>query len=316
MKIATELVKTEFRPIQQRFLDSRFKDGLSTFFLLLPYALLFSMFIAVPVALAIFIGLTNFNVIEFPKYTGLMNFVAIFTQDAVFLRYVLPNTLKYALIVGPGGYMLSFVLAWMLAQIQRVPRTILALAIYAPSMVGGVFISVVWRTLFSGDEHGYINAWLIDAGLIDRAIQFLQSPDFLMPIMIIVSLWSAMGIGFLAMLAGILDGNEELYEAGYIDGIKSKFQEVIYITIPTMKPQMLFGAVMAVVQTFNTGYIGVALSGANPTPQNAGQLLINHVEDFGFIRYEMGYAAALSVILLLIIWSFSKVAYTLFAEKD
>lgn len=316
MKIATELVKTEFRPIQQRFLDSRFKDGLSTFFLLLPYALLFSMFIAVPVALAIFIGLTNFNVIEFPKYTGLMNFVAIFTQDAVFLRYVLPNTLKYALIVGPGGYMLSFVLAWMLAQIQRVPRTILALAIYAPSMVGGVFISVVWRTLFSGDEHGYINAWLIDAGLIDRAIQFLQSPDFLMPIMIIVSLWSAMGIGFLAMLAGILDGNEELYEAGYIDGIKSKFQEVIYITIPTMKPQMLFGAVMAVVQTFNTGYIGVALSGANPTPQNAGQLLINHVEDFGFIRYEMGYAAVLSVILLLIIWSFSKVAYTLFAEKD
>lgn len=315
IKISTEVARHEFRTLHHRFLDSKFKDGLSTFLLLLPYAVLFSVFIAVPVALAIVIGLTSFNVIEFPRYTGLMNFVAIFTQDTVFLRYVLPNTLKYALIVGPGGYLLSFVLAWMLAQIQKIPRTILALAIYAPSMVGGVFISVVWRTLFSGDEFGYINAWLIDLGLIDRPIQFLQSPEFLMPIMIIVSLWSAMGIGFLAMLAGILDGNVELYEAGYIDGIQNKFQEVIYITIPSMKPQMLFGAVMSVVQTFNTGYIGVALSGSNPTPQNAGQLIINHIEDYGFIRYEMGYAAALSVILLMIIWVFSKAAYALFAEK-
>ncbi len=292
------------------------KDGLGIALMLLPYALLFSLFIALPVAIAFYLSLTSFNVIEFPEYRGLFNFINIFTQDPVFLKYVLPNTLKFALIVGPGGYLLSFLLAWMLAQVQRLPRTILALAIYTPSMVGGVFMSVVWRTIFSGDESGYINAFLLDNGWIDRPIQFLVSPDYLMNIVIIVALWSSMGVGFLAMLAGILNGNEELYEAAYIEGIKNKFQEVMYVTIPMMKPQMLFGAVMAIVATFTNGYIGVALSGSNPTPQNAAQLITNHIDDYGFIRYEMGYAAALSVVLLLIIWLFSKVAYKLFMDKD
>ncbi|OAN19663.1 ABC transporter permease [Acholeplasma laidlawii] len=284
--------------------------------MLLPYVLLFSLFIAFPVAIAIYLSLTSFNVIEMPQYLGLTNFINIFTQDPVFLKYILPNTLMFSLIVGPGGYMLSFLLAWMLAQIQVVPRTIIALAVYSPSMVGGVFISVVWRTLFSGDESGYINAILMDMNILDRPIQFLQSPQYLMPIIIVVALWSSMGVGFLAMLAGILNGNEELYEAAYIEGIRNKFQEVVYVTIPMMKPQMLFGAVMAIVATFTNGYIGVALSGSNPTPQNAAQLITNHIDDFGFIRYEMGYAAALSVVLLLLIWVFSKIAYRLFAEKD
>jgi len=295
--------------------DHKFKDAVSVFFLLMPYALLFSLFIALPVALAMYLSLTSFNVIEAPEYIGLFNIVNIFTQDPVFLRYVLPNTLKYSLIVGPGGYMLAFFLAWMLAQIQKGPRLIMSLAIYAPSMVGGVFMAVVWRTIFSGDESGYINAFLLDNDFITRPIQFLQSPEYLMNIVIIVALWSSMGVGFLAMLAGILNGNEELYEAAYIEGIKNKFQEVMYVTIPMMKPQMLFGAVMAVVSTFTNGYIGVALSGSNPTPQYAAQLITNHIDDYGFIRYEMGYAAALSVVLLLIIILFSRVAYRLFAEK-
>ncbi len=314
--MVAQTIKNKLRTYGQRMAKGSFRDNLNVFILLLPYAILFSLFIAVPVALAITLALTNFNVIEFPDYHGIQNFITIFTKDSPFMQYVLPNTVKYALIVGPGGYILSFVLAWMLAQIQRIPRTIIALAIYSPSMVGGVFIGVVWRTLFSGDERGYINHLLLQYDIIERPIQFLQSPDYLMPIMIIVSLWSSMGIGFLAMIAGILNGNEELYEAAYIDGIKNKSQEVIYITIPSMKPQMLFGAVMSIVQTFNTGYIGVALSGANPTPQYSGQLIINHIEDYGFIRYEMGYAASLSVILLLVIWLFSKLAYALFAERD
>ncbi|MGL4372286.1 MAG: carbohydrate ABC transporter permease, partial [Turicibacter sp.] len=247
---------------------------------------------------------------------GLANYITVLTNDEIFVKFVIPNTFKFALIVGPGGYMLSFIFAWMLAQIQAIPRTILALALYTPSMVGGVFISVIWKTLFSGDDAGYINAMLLDWGWIEAPIQFLQSPDYLMNIMIVVSLWSAMGIGFLAMLAGILNINQELYEAGYIDGIRNRFQEVVYITIPSMRPQMLFGAVMAIVGAFNNGSIGVALSGANPTPQYAGQLIINHIEDYGFIRYEMGYAAALSLILLLMILVFSKVAYRLFGERD
>ncbi|WP_182104225.1 carbohydrate ABC transporter permease [Niallia taxi] len=281
-----------------------------------PYLLLFFLFIIVPVLIAIGLSFTYFNSIEFPSFIGLKNFVSLLTQDAVFMQYVVPNTLKFSLIVGPGGYILSFLMAWMLAQIPHKPRTVLALILYSPSMTAGVAMTVLWTVIFSGDASGYLNGILLDLQLITQPIQWLQSPEYLMAIMVIVTLWTSMGVGFLAMLSGILNINQEIYEAGYIDGIRNRFQEIIFITIPSMKPQMLFGAVMAVVNTFQAGAIGVALSGTNPTPQYAGQLMVNHIEDYGFIRYEMGYAAAISVVLLLVVYLFSIAARRLFEERD
>jgi len=292
------------------------KEDRRSYLMLLPYILLFSTFILVPVLIAVYLSFTYFDVINAPTFTGLLNYITLFTQDEVFLKYVLPNTFLYALIVGPGGYVLSFLLAWMLAQIQPIPRTILALCIYTPSMLGQVFIGVIWKTIFSGDQSGWVNSLLLRWGLIDTPIQFLLTKDYFMLIMIIVSLWSAMGIGFLAMISGILNIDQELYEAAYVDGLKNRFQEIIYITVPSMKPQMLFGAVMAIVNAFNMGWIGVTLSGANPTPEYSGQLITNHIDDYGFIRYEMGYAAAISVVLLLIVYAFNVVAHRLFGEKD
>ncbi|MCP3028550.1 carbohydrate ABC transporter permease [Halobacillus sp. A5] len=292
------------------------RENLSTSVFLAPYLILFSMFIIIPVVIAVGLSFTYFNTIEFPSFIGLANYVNIVTQDNTFMQYVLPNTLIFSLIVGPGGYIMAFLLAWMLAQISKGPRTILALILFSPSMTAGVAMGVVWKIIFSGDQTGYLNNLLISMGFITEPIQFLQSPNYLMLIMILVTLWGSMGVGFLAMLSGVLNIDKEIYEAAYIDGIRNRFQEIIYITIPSMKPQMLFGAVMAVVTTFQAGAIGVELSGQNPTPQNAGQLIVNHLEDFGFIRYEMGYAAALSVLLLLFIYGFSRVAMKLFAEKD
>lgn len=291
------------------------EDGRS-YLMLLPYIILFSTFILVPVLIAIYLSFTYFDVINKPDFTGLLNYISLFTQDEVFLKYVLPNTFLYALIVGPGGYVLSFLLAWMLAQIQPIPRTVLALCIYTPSMLGQVFIGVIWKTIFSGDQSGWMNSILLRLGLINTPIQFLLTKDYFMMIMIIVSLWSAMGIGFLAMISGILNIDQELYEAAYVDGLRNRFQEIIYITVPSMKPQMLFGAVMAIVNAFNMGWIGVTLSGANPTPEYSGQLITNHIDDYGFIRYEMGYAAAISVVLLLIVYAFNVIAHRLFDEKD
>ncbi|PEJ59242.1 MULTISPECIES: carbohydrate ABC transporter permease [unclassified Bacillus (in: firmicutes)] len=292
------------------------KIDYNTWVFLGPYILLFLIFIIVPVLIAIGLSFTYFNSIEFPKFIGLKNYVSLLTQDAVFMQNVVPNTLKFSLIVGPGGYILSFLMAWMLAQIPHKPRTVLALILYSPSMTAGVAMTVLWTVIFSGDASGYLNGILLNLNLITEPIQWLQSPEYLMTIMIIVTLWTSMGVGFLAMLSGILNINPEIYEAGYIDGVKNRFQEIIYITIPSMKPQMLFGAVMAVVNTFQAGAIGVALSGTNPTPQNAGQLMVNHIDDYGFIRYEMGYAAAISVVLLLVVYLFSKVARRLFEERD
>lgn len=309
-------LKERFKMKIARFKDMSFKELAVTILLLAPYALLFIIFIAIPVAIAILLSFTNFNVVQTPTWAGFTNYITLLTQDEIFLKYVLPNTIKYALIVGPVGYVLSFIIAWMLAQIQRIPRTILATILYLPSMLGGVFISIIWKTFFSGDENGYLNSILLRLDIIDTPIQFLQSPTYLLNIVIIVSLWSSMGVGFLALLAGVLNVPADQYEAGAIDGIKNRFQEMIYVTIPNMKPQMLFGAVMAIVNAFNNGGIGVTLSGVNPTPEYSAQLIINHIEDYGYARYEMGYAAALSVVLLLIVWLMSKIAYKLFGERD
>lgn len=292
------------------------QDDKAAYIFSLPYILLFLTFIAVPVFLAIILSLTLFDMVRQPQFIAANNYIYLLTSDEEFMRYILPNTIRFALIVGPGGYVLSFVMAWALAQLPHKLRTVLAIILYSPSLTAGITMTVVWRVFFAGDESGYLNFILLELGLIVEPIAYLQSPDFLFTIMIIVALWSSMGVGFLAMLAGILNVSNELYEAAYIDGLKNRFQEVIHITIPAMKPQMLFGAVMSIVATFSAGALGVQLSGSNPTPNYSGSLIVNHIEDYGFIRYDMGYAAALSLVLLLIIFFFSKLSWKFFGEKD
>ena len=291
-------------------------DKKTPYLFLLPYILLFTVFIIIPTGMAVLLSFTNYNAVQTPEFVGLTNYINLLTQDTIFLQYVLPNTLAFSIIVGVGGYLLSFVLAWSLSQLSKGPRTVLALILYSPSMTAGVAMSVVWRTVFLGNQSGIANYVLTALGIINEPILWLSNAAYILPIVIIVALWSSMGVGFLAMLAGLLNVSPELYEAGAIDGIKNRFQEVIYITIPSMKPQMLFGAVMAVTSAFQQGSIGTMLTGSNPTPSYAAQLMVNHVEDYGFIRYEMGYAAAVSVALLALIYAFSFVARKLFEEKD
>lgn len=287
----------------------------SHWILLAPFLICFTLFILLPILGAVVLSFTNFDAVQMPRFVGLDNYIEIFSSDRRFMQNVLPNTLVYAVVVGPGGYILSFILAWILAQLSRAPRTVLAVIFYCPSMMTAA-TSVVWGTIFSGDRRGYMNNILLNLGIIREPVAWLTSSETLMPVMLIVALWSSMGVGFLAMLSGVLNVNAELYEAGRIDGVRNRLQEVYYITIPSVRPQMLFGAVMALVNTFNSPGMGVTLSGSNPTPGYAGQLIVNHMDDYGFLRYEMGYAAALSVILLIVVWLFSRLAYKLFGDKD
>ena len=280
-----------------------------------PFVILFLLFIIIPVAIAIGISFTDFNSIEKPRFVGLENYINILTNDNIFTEFAIPNTIVYSVIVGVGGYILSFFLAWSLAQVPKGPRTVMAIILYLPSMTAGIMLSTVWQVFFAGDKVGYLNAILLKLDLIQSPITWLSDSRYLMLIMIVVSLWSSMGIGFLSMLAGILNVNRELYEAAHIDGLKNRIQEIIYITIPAIKPHMMFGAIMAIVNAFQNGSIGVQLSGANPTPGYAGQLLVTHAEEYAFVRYEMGYSAALSVILLLIVWGVSQLSKKLFAVR-
>lgn len=288
----------------------------SCYLFLAPFMAMFLLFIIIPVFMAALLGFTAYDGFAAPRLIGFANYIALLTQDIVFLKYALPHTLKFAVVVGPGGYALGFLFAWLIHQLPKRIRDFYTLAFYAPSMAGGVALSVVWIAAFSGDRVGYVNNFLLQAGWIDQPQLWLQDPRYLLNIMILVSLWISFSVGFLAMLAGFQTVNPELYEAGRIDGIRNRLQEVFYITIPSMKPQLLFSAVMAIVSTLKAGGISVQLTGMPITPQYAGHLIINHVDDFAFIRFQIGYASAVSVVLLIISYLAMRFAYRLFASKE
>lgn len=280
-----------------------------------PFLVCFVAFILVPVVLAILLSFTYFNGLQPPRWIGWQNYLYLLSQDLIFLKHALPNTIKFALIVGPGGYAASFLLAWLISQLPNYARTLYALAFYTPSLTAGIAMTVVWLPLLTGDRIGYLNSFLLSIGAIEKPILWVTSQQYLMGSMIAVTLWSSMGVGFLAQLAGVLNVNRELYEAGRIDGIKSRLQEIWYITIPSMKPQMLFSAVMAIVGTFKAGEIGQQLSGTFPTPQYAGHVLMSHIADYGEIRFEMGYASAISVFLLVLMYLSNKLGWKLFGSR-
>lgn len=307
--------KRNKRPeIVSRLIGRLWHDRVSYLFLA-PFLLCFTLFIVIPVCMAMLLSVTHFNVIEFPKWAGWDNYRILLTQDEVFYKHAIPNTFIYALICGPGGYLLSFMLAWLVSQLPKRLKNGFTLILYSPSMTMGVAMGVVWMIIFSGDRLGYLNSLLLELGVIDQPKLWTKDVDWLMPIMIMITLWSSMGVGFLAMLAGISNVNKELYEAGRIDGIKSRLQEIWYITVPGIKPQMLFAAVMTIVGTLKSGGLGAQLSEMNPTPQYAGHLILNHVDDYGFIRYEMGYAAAISVVLLILMFAVNRFFTKLFDSR-
>lgn len=327
MSTSDVTVSPHANPMKQakvgRKMGTRFKQWLRriwahrlSYLFIAPFILTFIAFILIPVIAAIVLSFTYFNAIESPTFIGWKNFEYLLSQDIIFLKHALPNTLKFALIVGPGGYVASFALAWLIAQIPDRVRLWFALAFYAPSLTAGIAMNIIWAPLLSGDRIGYLNSFLLKIGWISEPQLWVADKVYLMNSMIVVTMWASMGVGFLALLAGILNVNPSLYEAGRIDGMKSRLQEIWYITIPSMKPQMLFAAVMAIVGAFKAGHIGVELSGQNPTPQYSGNLLTNHVEDYGLIRFEMGYAAAVSVVLLIIIYMANRMSWRLFGTKE
>ncbi|MFD0717325.1 carbohydrate ABC transporter permease [Paenibacillus sp. GCM10027626] len=299
----------------RQFVRECWRDRMSYVFLA-PFLLAFLCFILIPVLMAALLSVTTFNGFEFPRFIGVSNFITLLTQDIVFMKNTIPNTFKFALIVGPGGYILSFIFAWLIHQLPKSIRDYFTLALYAPSMAGGVALSVIWIATFSGDRVGYLNNILIRWGIIESPQVWLQDPKYLMTIMIVVTLWTSMGVGFLAMLGGLQTVNTELYEAGRIDGIKNRLQEVYYITVPSMKPQMLFSAVMSIVGTLKAGSISTQLTGLPISPAYSGHLITNHIDDYAFLRYEWGYASAVSVVLLLISYFIMRFCYRLFAVKE
>ena len=273
----------------------------TSYAMLAPFTVLFLLFTIIPVISATFISFTSFDMVNTPVFVGVKNYMRLFLNDEVFI-IALKNTLIFAFLTGPVGYILSFLFAWCINEFGPKLRSLLTLVFYAPSLAGNVYF--VWSFIFSGDQYGALNGFLMDLGFITEPIQWLTNPEYNLGATIVVVIWMSMGSGFLAFVAGLQNLNKAYFEAAAIDGIKNRWQELRHVTLPQMGPQLLFGAVMAISSAFAVGYQCSALTGFPSTDYSTHTLLL-HMQDFGTIRYEMGYASTIAVFLfglMLISW--------------
>ena len=264
---------------------------------LAPYAILFFTLSILPICMSIFYGFTYYNILEPARFVGLRNYINLILQDEVFLTSV-KNTFVIAVIVGPVGYILSFLFAWFINELPKWLRAIAVVVFFAPSIASAAATSV-FTIIFRGDAYGWFNSILMEFGIIEAPKLWLLDPAYMMTIVIIVSLWTSMGTGFLSFVAGFQGIDRSMYEAGYVDGVRNRWQELYHITLPSMKPMLLFGAVMSITSAFNVSDVPRALCGF-PSTDYAARTVVTHLFDYGFSRFEMGYASAIATLLFLV----------------
>ena len=263
---------------------------------LFPYAIVFSMFFIYPVVASIYYSFTYFNILESPRFLGLSNYISLILEDDIFLIGI-KNTFMIAIITGPLGYIASFLFAWLINELPRMVRSVAVVIFYAPSLAGTCY--TIFSIVFRGDAYGMVNSRLIEMGLIDSPILFFINPTYMLPICMVVILWMSLGAGFLSFVAGLQGVDPAQIEAGMIDGVKNRWQELWYITLPSMKPMLVFGAVMTITSSFNVCDVTMTLCGY-PSTDYAARTIVTHLFDYGYSRFEMGYACAIAVILFLI----------------
>ena len=262
---------------------------------LLPFGIVFFLFYIVPVIISIILSFTYYNVFEAPVFHGLQNYINLFLSDDVNL-IAIKNTFIIAAITGPIGYLASFLFAWLINELPRKLRSIAVVIFYAPAISGQVYL--IWGIMFSGDAYGYVNAFLMNLGLIDAPVQWLTDPNYMMPVLLLVILWMSLGTGFLAFIAGLQGLDKSLIEAAYVDGIKNRWQELWYVVLPGMKPMLLFGAVMSITQSFGVADVTMNLAGF-PSTDYAARTVVTHLIDYGSVRFDMGYASAIASALFI-----------------
>ncbi len=273
-------------------------DIIFSYTYLAPFLIAFCLFTILPIIISVFFSFTYFNVLEPPKWVFLQNYLKLFLSDDIFI-ISLKNTLIIAVIVGPLGYLMSLLFAWFINELGNKMRTIMVLVFYAPSISGGVY--AIWAIIFSGDAFGYANSLLLYLNLIDEPIQWLTDTKYMIWLVIIVMLWQSLGAGFLSFVAGLKGIDQSYYEVGYIEGIRNRWQELWYVTLPCIRPQMMFGAVMSITAAFGSGAVTTALCGS-PSTDYGAHTILNHLTDYGTTRFDMGYACAIATVLFALMF--------------
>ena len=284
------VIRTDLTRFQWTLLE--IKKHKAAYLMIAPFFILFTV---VPVVLSLLLSFTNFNMLEFPSFVFLDNYIRLFLDDDVFILAI-KNTLKFAAVTGPGSYLLSLLFAWFINELRPKIRSIVTLIFYAPSISGNVYL--IWTYFFSSDSYGLVNAWGMELGLLDEPVLWFQDTKYIFTLCCLVALWTSLGTSFLTNIAGFQTVDTALYEAGAVDGVKNRWQELYYITLPMMRPQMMLGAILSITGAFGFGAIISALVGF-PSPNYAAHTIMHHLEDYGNQRYEMGYASAIATLLFL-----------------
>ena len=272
------------------------KRNWAAYLMIAPFMLIFTLFTIAPVVLSIVFSFTDFNLLEWPNFVFVDNYIRLFLDDDIFLTAV-KNTFIFAIIVGPVSYLMSFMVAWFINELPPKIRAVVTLVFYAPSISGQVYL--IWQTLFSGDSYGWVNSKLLEMGVVTTPIQFFNDASYVMPLCIVVALWTSLGTSFLAFIAGLQGVDKSQFEAGAVDGVKNRWQELWFITLPNMGPQLMFGAIMAITGAFGFGGVVTALCGF-PSVDYAAHTIMHHLDDYGGQRFEIGYSSAIAVILFLV----------------
>ncbi|VEU80297.1 carbohydrate ABC transporter permease [Haploplasma axanthum] len=292
-----QIEKTTKAPLTKRqHLVKEIKQNKHNYILLAPYFILFFAFTVIPVLMSMGISFTYFNLLESPKFVGFDNYMNLFLDDDVFI-IALKNTFILAIVTGPVSYLAAFIFAWLINELGPKLRAFMTVIFYVPSISGSAFL--IWLIIFSGDVHGYANAIFMNLGIIDTPIQWLTDQKYMMIVLIIVQLWLSLGVSFLAFIAGLQNVDRTLYEAGAIDGVKNRWQELWYITLPSMKPQLLFGAVMQITTSLAIAEVSMQLLGF-PSTGYEGHTIVTHLMDYGTLRFDLGYASAIATVLFFI----------------
>ena len=283
----------------------------TSYLMMLPYMVFFFVFTILPVILAVFLSFSDYDMVHKPLFLGIENYLQMFLNDEYFIM-AFKNTLIFAIIVGPLSYVVCFLIAWLISDLKPMARALVTALFYIPTIVGAAGWGV-WKLLFSSDEYGFINSILMNMGFLNEPIGWLNDEAYIMPVLIIVQLWMSMGISFLTFIAGFQNVDKTLYEAGMMDGVKNRFQELWYITIPSMANQMVFGAVMQIVACFTVADVSVQLAGL-PSTGYAGETMVTHIMDYGNLRFEFGYACAMAVLLVVMMQYCKKLAIWLIGK--
>ena len=272
------------------------KRNKGCYLFLAPYAILFFTFFILPICTSIYYSFTSYNILEKPVFQGFKNYINLVLQDEVFLIAV-KYTFVIAVITGPIGYLLSFMFAWFINELPKWVRAVAVVVFYAPSNAANAYS--IFLIIFRGDAYGYLNSLLLNLGLISAPYLWLSNPQYIMPVIIIVMLWMSMGTGFLSFIASFQGIDKSMYEAGYVDGVRNRWQELYHITLPSMKPMLLFAAVMSITTAFNVSDVPRMLAGY-PSTDYAARTVVTHLFDYGFSRFEMGYASAIATFLFIV----------------